>query len=44
MPRDVRLQERQVGGAIELGTAPQTGFWEQHGYDTDAWIGRSNGF
>jgi hypothetical protein len=21
----------------------QPGFWEQHGYDSDAWIGRSNG-
>jgi DMSO/TMAO reductase YedYZ molybdopterin-dependent catalytic subunit len=29
---------------IELVTAPQAGFWEQHGYDADAWIGRSNGF
>jgi DMSO/TMAO reductase YedYZ molybdopterin-dependent catalytic subunit len=29
---------------IELKTAPQEGFWEQHGYDADAWIGRSNGF
>ena len=22
---------------------PRTGFWEQRGYDVDAWIGRSNG-
>jgi DMSO/TMAO reductase YedYZ molybdopterin-dependent catalytic subunit len=22
---------------------PQPGFWEEHGYDVDAWIGRSNG-
>jgi DMSO/TMAO reductase YedYZ molybdopterin-dependent catalytic subunit len=29
---------------IELETAAQAGFWEQHGYDADAWIGRSNGF
>jgi DMSO/TMAO reductase YedYZ molybdopterin-dependent catalytic subunit len=29
---------------IELKAAPQDGFWEQHGYDRDAWIGRSNGF
>jgi DMSO/TMAO reductase YedYZ molybdopterin-dependent catalytic subunit len=28
---------------IELGTATQPGYWEQHGYDADAWIGRSNG-
>jgi DMSO/TMAO reductase YedYZ molybdopterin-dependent catalytic subunit len=29
---------------IELGRATLPGFWEQHGYDTDAWIGKSNGF
>jgi DMSO/TMAO reductase YedYZ molybdopterin-dependent catalytic subunit len=29
---------------IELKAAPQAGYWEQHGYDADAWIGRSNGF
>jgi DMSO/TMAO reductase YedYZ molybdopterin-dependent catalytic subunit len=29
---------------IELRNTPQTGFWEQHGYDADAWIGNSNGF
>ena len=28
---------------IELRTDPARGFWEQHGYDVDAWIGRSNG-
>lgn len=22
----------------------ETGYWEQRGYDTDAWVGRSNGF
>lgn len=29
---------------IELEPAPQAGFWEQHGYDVDAWLGKSNGF
>lgn len=29
---------------IELGSTAQPGFWEQHGYDADAWIGKSNGF
>ena len=29
---------------IEVQSAPQAGFWEQHGYDADAWIGKSNGF
>jgi len=28
---------------IELGTTPQPGYWEQHGYDADAWLGKSNG-
>jgi len=28
---------------IELGATTQAGFWEQHGYDSDAWLGRSNG-
>ena len=27
---------------IEVHGAPRAGFWEQHGYDADAWIGRSN--
>jgi len=28
---------------IELGTTPQPGYWEKHGYDADAWVGKSNG-
>jgi DMSO/TMAO reductase YedYZ molybdopterin-dependent catalytic subunit len=28
---------------IELGRTAQPGYWEQHGYDADAWLGRSNG-
>ena len=28
---------------IELGRTPQPGYWEQHGYDADAWLGKSNG-
>ncbi len=28
---------------IVLQEAPQAGYWEQHGYDADAWVGRSNG-
>ena len=28
---------------IELGKTPQPGYWEQHGYDADAWLGKSNG-
>ncbi len=29
---------------ITLTAAPETGYWEQRGYDTDAYIGRSNGY
>jgi DMSO/TMAO reductase YedYZ molybdopterin-dependent catalytic subunit len=28
---------------ITLVEVPRPGYWEQQGYDTDAWIGRSNG-
>jgi DMSO/TMAO reductase YedYZ molybdopterin-dependent catalytic subunit len=30
-------------GGIELTRQVQPGYWEQLGYDVDAWIGRSNG-
>ena len=29
---------------IELVPHLQPGFWEQNGYDVDAWVGRSNGY
>jgi DMSO/TMAO reductase YedYZ molybdopterin-dependent catalytic subunit len=29
---------------IEVRTDVLPGYWEQHGYNADAWIGRSNGF
>ncbi len=29
---------------IELVQTAQPGYWEQHGYDADAWVGRSNGY
>jgi DMSO/TMAO reductase YedYZ molybdopterin-dependent catalytic subunit len=29
---------------ITLTGGPETGYWEQRGYDVDAWVGRSNGF
>ena len=29
---------------IELTAELQPGFWEQNGYDVDAWVGRSNGY
>lgn len=28
---------------ITLGAEAEPGYWEQRGYDTDAWVGRSNG-
>jgi len=28
---------------IDLVEQPQDGYWEQLGYDRDAWVGRSNG-
>jgi DMSO/TMAO reductase YedYZ molybdopterin-dependent catalytic subunit len=27
---------------VTLGTEAEPGYWEQRGYDTDAWVGRSN--
>ncbi|HEY5032315.1 MAG TPA: molybdopterin-dependent oxidoreductase [Actinomycetes bacterium] len=30
-------------GGIELADKVVPGYWEQYGYDVDAWIGRSNG-
>ena len=29
---------------IELVAKPGSGYWEQRGYDVDAWVGRSNGY
>ena len=29
---------------IELVPVALPGYWEQHGYDADAWVGKSNGF
>jgi len=30
-------------GGIELTRKVVPGYWERRGYDTDAWVGRSNG-
>jgi DMSO/TMAO reductase YedYZ molybdopterin-dependent catalytic subunit len=30
--------------AINLVPAAADGYWEQLGYDRDAWVGRSNGY
>jgi DMSO/TMAO reductase YedYZ molybdopterin-dependent catalytic subunit len=29
---------------VELVASPAPGYWEQRGYDTNAWVGRSNGY
>ena len=29
---------------IELVASPGPGYWEQRGYDVNAWVGRSNGY
>jgi sulfoxide reductase catalytic subunit YedY len=29
---------------IEVVAKPGSGYWEQRGYDNDAWVGRSNGY
>ncbi len=29
---------------ITVGLDAQPGYWEQRGYDTDAWVGKSNGY
>jgi DMSO/TMAO reductase YedYZ molybdopterin-dependent catalytic subunit len=29
---------------INLVQRPSIGYWEQFGYDNDAWVGRSNGY
>ncbi|TML16103.1 MAG: hypothetical protein E6G33_06385 [Actinobacteria bacterium] len=29
---------------MELGERQPEGYWEQNGYDQDAWVGRSNGY
>jgi DMSO/TMAO reductase YedYZ molybdopterin-dependent catalytic subunit len=31
-------------GGIDLVAEPASGYWEQLGYDRDAWVGRSNGY
>jgi len=31
-------------GAIELVSQAESGYWEQRGYDSNAWVGRSNGY
>ena len=30
-------------GAIQVADHVEPGYWEQEGYDVDAWVGQSNG-
>ena len=39
----VSREAMRGGQRIELTAKPLDGYWEQRGYDRDAWVGRSNG-
>jgi DMSO/TMAO reductase YedYZ molybdopterin-dependent catalytic subunit len=43
MPRMYGYKSVKWVTGIEVRTDVIPGYWEQHGYDADAWIGRSNG-
>ena len=43
MPRMYGYKSVKWVNRLELMGFTQPGFWEQNGYDVDAWIGRSNG-
>jgi DMSO/TMAO reductase YedYZ molybdopterin-dependent catalytic subunit len=44
MPRMYGYKSVKWVQHIEVQAAPQRGYWEKHGYDANAWIGKSNGF
>ena len=44
MPRMYGYKSVKWVDRIVLQADPQPGYWEQHGYDADAWIDDSNGF
>ncbi len=44
MPRMYGYKNVKWVKHIEVQASTQAGFWEQHGYDVDAWIGKSNGY
>jgi DMSO/TMAO reductase YedYZ molybdopterin-dependent catalytic subunit len=44
MPRMYGYKSVKWVQHIEVQDAPRPGYWEQHGYDADAWLGKSNGF
>ncbi len=44
MPRMYGYKNVKWVTRITVADRPATGFWEQRGYDRDAWVGRSNGY
>ncbi len=44
MPRMYGYKSVKWVRSLELRPDVAPGFWEQHGYDADAWLGRSNGY
>lgn len=44
MPRMYGYKSVKWVERITLTARPQPGYWEQRGYDHDAWVGRSNGY
>lgn len=44
MPRMYGYKNVKWVEQITVGRKPQDGYWEQRGYDRDAWVGRSNGY
>jgi DMSO/TMAO reductase YedYZ molybdopterin-dependent catalytic subunit len=43
MPRMYGYKSVKWVTRIEVTSEFEPGYWEQHGYDSDAWVGRSNG-
>ena len=43
MPRMYGYKSVKWVTHIEVRTDVVPGYWEQNGYDADAWVGRSNG-
>ena len=44
MPRMYGYKNVKWVSRITLTERPQPGYWETRGYDSDAWVGRSNGY
>jgi DMSO/TMAO reductase YedYZ molybdopterin-dependent catalytic subunit len=44
MPRMYGYKGTKWVARLRLVAAPSDGYWEQRGYDRDAWVGKSNGY